>query len=97
MDPFCGSGTFPIEAAMIAANIAPGMSRSFLAEQWSNLVPKKSWYNAMDEAQELVDDKIETDIQGYDIDPNVVKAARENARLAGVDHLIDFSKGRYQP
>ena len=92
VDTFCGSGTFPIEAAMIAANIAPGMSRSFLAEQWSNLVPKKSWYNAMDEAQELVDDKIETDIQGYDIDPNVVKAARENARLAGVDHLIHFQQ-----
>ena len=92
VDPVCGSGTFPIEAAMIAANIAPGMSRSFLAEQWSNLVPKKSWYNAMDEAQELVDDKIETDIQGYDIDPNVVKAARENARLAGVDHLIHFQQ-----
>ncbi|RGD65950.1 class I SAM-dependent RNA methyltransferase [Lachnospiraceae bacterium OF09-6] len=92
VDPFCGSGTFPIEAAMIAANIAPGMSRSFLAEQWSNLVPKKSWYNAMDEAQELVNDKIETDIQGYDIDPNVVKAARENARLAGVDHLIHFQQ-----
>ena len=92
VDPFCGSGTFPIEAAMIAANIAPGMNRSFLAEQWSNLVPKKSWYNAMDEAQELVDDKIETDIQGYDIDPNVVKAARENARLAGVDHLIHFQQ-----
>ena len=92
VDPFCGSGTFPIEAAMIAANIAPGMIRSFLAEQWSNLVPKKSWYNAMDEAQELVDDKIETDIQGYDIDPNVVKAARENARLAGVDHLIHFQQ-----
>ena len=90
VDPFCGSGTFPIEAAMIAANIAPGMNRSFLAEQWSNLVPKKSWYDAMDEAQEMVDDKIETDIQGYDIDPNVVKAARENARMAGVEHLIHF-------
>lgn len=92
VDPFCGSGTFPIEAAMIAANIAPGMNRSFLAEQWCNLVPKKSWYDAMDEAQEMVDDKIETDIQGYDIDPNVVKAARENARMAGVEHLIHFQQ-----
>ena len=92
VDPFCGSGTFPIEAAMIAANIAPGMNRSFLAEQWTNLIPKKCWYDAMDEAQDLVDDKIETDIQGYDIDPNVVKAARENARLAGVDHLIHFQQ-----
>ena len=92
VDPFCGSGTFLIEAAMIAANIAPGMNRSFLAEQWTNLIPKKCWYDAMDEAQDLVDDKIETDIQGYDIDPNVVKAARENARLAGVDHLIHFQQ-----
>lgn len=92
VDPFCGSGTFPIEAAMIAANIAPGMNRSFLAEQWTNLIPKKCWYDAMDEAQDLVDDQIETDIQGYDIDPNVVKAARENARLAGVDHLIHFQQ-----
>ena len=92
VDPFCGSGTFPIEAAMIAANIAPGMNRSFLAEQWSNLVPKKSWYDAMDEAQAMVDDTIETDIQGYDIDPNVVKAARENARMAGVEHLIHFQQ-----
>ncbi len=92
VDPFCGSGTFPIEAAMIAANIAPGMNRSFLAEQWMNLIPKKCWYDAMDEAHDLVDDQIETDIQGYDIDPNVVKAARENARLAGVDHLIHFQQ-----
>ena len=92
VDPFCGSGTFPIEAAMIAANIAPGMNRSFLAENWTNLIKKKSWYDVMDEAQDLVDDQIETDIQGYDIDPNVIRAARENARMAGVDHLIHFQQ-----
>lgn len=92
VDPFCGSGTFPIEAAMMAANIAPGMNRSFLAEQWTNLIPKKCWYNAMDEANERVDDTVETDIQGYDIDGEIVKAARENARTAGVDHLIHFQK-----
>lgn len=92
VDPFCGSGTFPIEAAMIAANIAPGMNRSFTAEKWENLIPRKSWYQAVDEANELVDDQIEVDIQGYDIDADVVKAARENAEAAGVDHLIHFQQ-----
>jgi putative N6-adenine-specific DNA methylase len=92
VDPFCGSGTFPIEAAMMAANIAPGMNRSFLAENWTNLVRRKCWYDAVEEAQDMVDDRIETDIQGYDIDGEVVKAARENARLAGVDHLIHFQQ-----
>lgn len=92
VDPFCGSGTFPIEAAMMAANIAPGMNREFLAEAWGNLIPKRCWYDAMDEAQEMVDTKIETDIQGYDLDGEVVKAARANAKLAGVDHLIHFQR-----
>lgn len=92
VDPFCGSGTFPIEAAMIAANIAPGMNRSFTAEEWTNLIPKKLWYDAVNEANELVNDEIEIDIQGYDIDGAVVKAARENAREAGVEHLIHFQE-----
>lgn len=90
VDPFCGSGTFPIEAAMMAANMAPGMNRSFLAEEWKNLISKREWYDCMDEANDLVDLKVETDIQGYDIDPHMVSIARENARLAGVDHLIHF-------
>lgn len=77
---------------MMAANMAPGMNRSFLAESWDNLIPKKHWYDAMDEAAELVDTDIETDIQGYDIDGEIVKAARENARTAGVDHLIHFQR-----
>ena len=92
VDPFCGSGTFPIEAAMIAANIAPGMNRHFLAEEWKNLVPKKCWQDAFEEARELVDMDIEVDIQGYDIDGDVVKAARENAVLAGVEKLIHFQQ-----
>ena len=92
VDPFCGSGTFPIEAAMIAANIAPGMNRSFLAEEWTNIIPKKEWYDAIDEANEMVNDDIEVDIQGYDIDGDVIKAARENAREAGVEHLIHFQE-----
>lgn len=92
VDPFCGSGTFPIEAAMMAANIAPGMNREFLAEGWKNLIPKKLWYQAATEAADLVDDSIRTDIQGYDIDPDAIKAARENARLAGVDHMIHLQQ-----
>lgn len=92
VDPFCGSGTFPIEAAMMAANIAPGMNRSFLSEKWTNLISQKLWYDAVDEAREMVDEKAETDIQGYDIDGSVVKAARENARKAGVDHMIHFQQ-----
>ena len=90
VDPFCGSGTFPIEAAMMAAHMAPGVNRSFAAEEWKNLVDRKLWYEAVTEANDLLDDTVETDIQGYDIDSDMVKAARENARDAGVDHLIHF-------
>lgn len=92
VDPFCGSGTFPIEAAMIAANIAPGMNRSFLAEEWTNLIPKKAWYDAVNEANDKINDDIEVDIQGYDLDDSVIKIARRNAREAGVDHLIHFQQ-----
>ena len=92
VDPFCGSGTFPIEAAMMAANMAPGMNRTFLAEDWKNLIPRKCWYEAGDEAADLVDDQVEVDIQGYDIDGEVVRAARQNAQSAGVDHMIHFQQ-----
>lgn len=90
VDPFCGSGTFPIEAAMMAANMAPGMNREFLAQNWKNLISKREWYDCVDEAADLVNLQIETDIQGYDIDPHMVAIARENAKLAGVDRLIHF-------
>ena len=92
VDPFCGSGTFPIEAAMMAANIAPGMNRSFTAENWTNLIDRKYWYEAVDEANDLVDDQVETDIQGYDIDPDVLRTARQNAENAGVSHMIHFQQ-----
>ena len=92
VDPFCGSGTFPIEAAMIAANIAPGMNRSFLAEKWTNFLPRKNWYESVDEAMDLMNDQIETDIQGYDLDGDIIRAARQNAEAAGVDHLIHFQQ-----
>ena len=92
VDPFCGSGTFPIEAAMMAADIAPGMNRSFLAEEWKHLVPRKCWYDANEEAQDRINLNIETDIQGFDIDPEALKAARANAKMAGVDKLIHFQQ-----
>lgn len=92
VDPFCGSGTFPIEAAMMAANMAPGMNREFLSEEWKNLIPRKCWYEAMDEAGEMVDDTVSVDIQGYDIDDDIVRAARANAKAAGVDHMIHFQQ-----
>lgn len=92
VDPFCGSGTIPIEAAMMAANMAPGMNRGFTAENWQHIVGKRNWYDTMDEANELVDLSVETDIQGYDIDDSMVAIARENAKLAGVDKLIHFQR-----
>ncbi|HOO27315.1 MAG TPA: class I SAM-dependent RNA methyltransferase [Lachnospiraceae bacterium] len=92
LDPFCGSGTIPIEAAMIAAGMAPGMNRSFLAEDWTQLVGRKNWYRTADEASDLVDMTVKPDIQGFDIDGDIIKAAKENARLAGVEEMIHFQK-----
>ena len=92
VDPFCGSGTFPIEAAMMAANMAPGMNREFLSENWPHLIPKRCWYDAVNEANDCLDLSAETDIQGYDIDGEIIRAARANAQAAGVDHLIHFQR-----
>ena len=92
VDPFCGSGTFPIEAALMAANIAPGMNRSFLSQSWNHLLPKREWYDSFDEAASMVNLDIETDIQGYDLDDEMVKIARANSKLAGVEKLIHFQK-----
>lgn len=90
VDPFCGSGTFVIEAAMIAANIAPGMKRKFTAQRWSNLIDASEWKNAFLEARENVLTNISCDISGYDIDGEVLKLAEENARRAGVDGMVHF-------
>ena len=92
VDPFCGSGTFPIEAAMIGANMAPGMNRSFLAQTWKELVPASCWRQAFEEARDLVQPEGKMDIQGYDIDPLAVKAALENSRAAGTDRWIHFQQ-----
>lgn len=92
VDPFCGSGTFPVEAAMMAANMAPGMKRGFAAEGWEHVVRKQLWKDAREEAGDLVDLTVKPDIQGYDIDDKMVNIARENARMAGVDGLIHFQR-----
>lgn len=90
VDPFCGSGTFPIEAAMMGANIAPGMNREFIADTWQKVVPKKLWYHAYDEAHDVIRQDVEMNIQGYDLDPEIVKCAMQNAKEAGVDKHIHF-------
>lgn len=90
VDPFCGSGTILIEAALMAANIAPGAKRGFISSRWQNVISKKMWKACYDEAQELVDMDVQVDITGYDLDPEMINIARQNAQLAGVDKLINF-------
>ncbi|MCR5700602.1 MAG: class I SAM-dependent RNA methyltransferase [Lachnospiraceae bacterium] len=92
IDPFCGSGTFPIEAALIGANIAPGMNREFTAENWKNIVPKKVWYEAITEAEDAIIRDLDMNIQGYDIDGDIIKCAMANAREAGVEEYIHFQQ-----
>lgn len=92
VDPFCGSGTIPIEAAMMAASMAPGAKRGFTAEDWPHVVGEGLWRDAREEAEEMVDLDIDTDIQGYDVDEHMVEIARANARLAGVEKLIHFQR-----
>lgn len=92
VDPFCGSGTFPIEAAMIGANIAPGMDREFTAEKWTNLLAKKVWYEAVTEAEDNILRDVKMSIQGYDIDGEIIRCAMENAKSAGVDSHIHFQQ-----
>ena len=87
-DPFCGSGTIPIEAALIAKNRAPGLDRSFAAQRWKNM-GSKLWLDAADEAMDK-EFHGTYDIWGGDIDPAAVELARHNAALAGVDDCIRF-------
>ncbi len=92
VDPFCGSGTIPIEAAMMAANIAPGMNRHFTAESWTHLIEKSNWQDVRDEAKDDINTDVETDIQGYDLDPAMIEIARINAAKAGVEKMIHFQQ-----
>ena len=87
-DPFCGSGTIPIEAALIAKNRAPGLERSFDAQKWAFL-PQNAW---LDAAEEAMDKEFhgKYDIWGGDIDPRAVDIARSNAVKAGVEDCVRF-------
>lgn len=92
VDPCCGSGTLPIEAAMIGRNIAPGLNRKFTAEDW-DAIPKHLWKEERKAAFEAIDYDTELEIYGYDINPAALKAAMENAEEAGVDDCITFAVG----
>lgn len=89
IDPFCGSGTIPIEAAMIAQNMAPGLNRSFSSQVWPQ-IPQSHWGDAIEEALDLAKPDQEVSIMGYDIDKEAVELSKHNAREAEVDHLITF-------
>lgn len=89
IDPVCGSGTIPIEAALIAKNIAPGISRKFVSENWPQISPK-IWKEARAEAYEKIDVHFRPEIFGSDIDPKAIEIAKHNAKLAGVDDCIKF-------
>ena len=90
VDPCCGSGTIPIEAAMIAKNIAPGLSRSFASEEW-DAVPKNIWKEERARSYKEIRSDLDLKIYGSDIDPAAIKIAKENAEEAGVGDLIRFS------
>mgnify|MGYP005767922561 FL=1 len=89
LDPFCGSGTIPIEAAMLARNIAPGLSRKFACEQWQR-IGEKRWKEARIAAYEAIQYDVTPEIYGSDIDPHTISLAKENAIKAGVDDCIQF-------
>ncbi|URM34336.1 class I SAM-dependent RNA methyltransferase [Cytobacillus firmus] len=90
-DPFCGSGTIPIEAALIGQNIAPGFNREFISEGWS-WIPEKVWEDGRNEAEDLANYDQPLDITGADIDHRMVKIAEENAFEAGLGDLINFKQ-----
>jgi len=91
LDPFCGSGTIPIEAALIGINAAPGLHRGFAAENWPN-IPQRLWDEAREEAEDLIRRDIKLKIRGTDIDNKVMSIARYHAKLAGVSDQISFQQ-----
>jgi len=91
LDPFCGSGTIPIEAAMIGKNIAPGLQRNFAAETWK-IIPESMWKKARVEARESIKVDKELRITGTDIDDKVLSLARYHSKLAGVDDCIHLQR-----
>ncbi|MDN4522884.1 THUMP domain-containing class I SAM-dependent RNA methyltransferase [Fictibacillus fluitans] len=91
VDPFCGSGTIPIEAAMIGQNVAPGLNREFASEEWS-WIDKKVWYKAVEEANDLAKYDTPLDIQGSDIDHKMIELSINNAEEAGFGDFITFKQ-----
>jgi len=91
VDPFCGSGTILIEAALLGTHTAPGLTRSFVSEQWS-VFPKGMWKKVREQAASQKQDSLPYGLIGYDIDEKILKTARQNADAAGVGHLIDFHR-----
>lgn len=89
IDPMCGSGTIPIEAALMGANIAPGLKREFSASKWA-VVPERLWTRAREEAQDVIKRDADFRVLGYDQDAEVLRIARHHAVKAGVEHLVDF-------
>lgn len=92
VDPVCGSGTIPIEAALIGYNIAPGLNREFAAERWVNLVPAGLSDDLRDTALDAANYDVELDITGYDIDGQMIEIAKANARAAGLSQAITFKQ-----
>jgi len=91
IDPLCGSGTIPIEAAMIGLNIAPGRGRSFVSENW-RWIGSRLWNEAKEEAGSIERRDGTLNIQGYDIDESALKVARINAKMAGLEDKLHFQK-----
>ena len=91
LDPLCGSGTIPIEAALIARNIAPGLNRSFAAEGWTNIIDKSIWKKVRVDAYKAINYDCMPVIYGSDIDEDAIELARDNAVKAGVDDCVHFS------
>jgi len=91
IDPFCGSGTIPIEAALIGKNIAPGMNRNFSSEDWG-IVPKKLWADARKETHDLAKYDRPLRIYGSDVDGEVLSMARHHAKEAGLEEEVHFQK-----
>ena len=85
VDPFCGSGTICIEAAMLGLNMAPGLTRKFASESWP-LIKKEDWQGAMQEADDLFDRHTSLHISGFDNDPRVLKLARIHLRQSGLEN-----------
>jgi len=95
VDPMCGSGTIPIEAALIAKNIAPGLTRNFVSEEWPQ-ISKEAWSEVRKEAYSKINVDVTPEIYGHDMDPKAIETAKHNAKLAGVDDCIRFSQKSFK-